>query len=132
MTRATLDANVVSALMRDPTGAIARRIEAQTEAVSVSIIVAAELRYGAAKKVSERLTASLDRVLGGLEIEPVSAPVDVVYGHLRARLESLGQPMDANDLLIAAHALTLGRVLITDDRAFARVPGLRVENWLGE
>ena len=57
-------------------------------------------------------------------------PVDKVYGLLRYRLEREGRPMDANDLLIAAHALTLDRTLVTDDRAFARVPGLRVENWL--
>jgi len=125
-----LDTNVVSALLRDPAGAVARRIRTLAEPVSVSIIVAAELRYGAARKGSDRLSASLKRVLEGVEIEPLSAPIDAVYGQLRARLERLGRPMGANDLFIAAHALTLGRVLVTDDRAFAHVPGLDVENWL--
>lgn len=124
-----LDTNVVSDLIDDPGGEVAARIRALSTPVSVSIIVAAELRYGAAKKGSERLSASIEQVLGALEIEPIAPPVDTIYGALRAALERAGLPMGANDLLIAAHALTLGRVLITDDRAFAGVPGLVVENW---
>ena len=125
-----LDTNVVSALMRDPRGAVARRIGALPTPISMSIVVASELRYGAAKKGSDRLTATLEQVLAGIDIAPLMGPVDRVYGLLRYRLEREGRPMDANDLLIAAHALTLDRTLVTDDRAFARVPGLRVENWL--
>ena len=124
-----LDTNIVSAIMRDPAGAAARRIAGLSTAVSVSV-AAAELRYGAAKKGSARLTATLERVLGAIEIEPLSLPVDVVYGRLRLALERGGQPMDANDLFIAAHALSLDRVLATADQAFDRVPGLKVENWL--
>jgi tRNA(fMet)-specific endonuclease VapC len=125
-----LDTNVVSALMRDPRGAVAGRIAALPAPVSLSVVVAAELRYGAAKRGSDRLTSTLERVLGAMEIEPLSTPVDIVYGQLRRRLERDGRPMGVNDLLIAAHALTLGRVLVSDDRAFADVPGLRLENWL--
>jgi len=125
-----LDTNIVSAIMRDPAGAAARRIAGLSTAVSVSVAAAAELRYGAAKKGSARLTATLERVLGAIEIEPLSLPVDVVYGRLRLALERGGQPMDANDLFIAAHALSLDRVLATADQAFDRVPGLKVENWL--
>jgi len=125
-----LDTNIVSAIMRDPAGAAARRIAGLSTAASASVVVAAELRYGAAKKGSARLTATLERVLGAIEIEPLSLPVDVVYGRLRLALERGGQPMDANDLFIAAHALSLDRVLATADQAFDRVPGLKVENWL--
>ncbi len=125
-----LDTNVVSAMMREPQGKLARRISALPDAVSVSVIVAGELRYGAARKGSERLTASLEQVLGAIEIEPLTEPVDMVYGHLRHQLEREGQPLDANDLLIAAHALTLDRLLVSADLAFNRVRGLRVENWL--
>lgn len=125
-----LDTNTVSALVNDPGGAVAERIRALSARVSVSIVVAAELRYGAAKKGSARLNAAVGRMLGALEIEPMLPPVDSVYGALRERMERAGLPMGANDLLIAAHALALGRALVTDDRAFARVPGLTVENWL--
>ena len=57
-------------------------------------------------------------------------PADQRYAEIRAALEALGKPLAANDLFIAAHALALNCVLITDDRAFERVPGLAVENWL--
>jgi len=125
-----LDTNVVSALMREPGGAVARRIGALATAVSVSVVVAAELRYGAARKGSARLTAAVETILGAIEIEPFAPPADLVYAHLRYRMEHEGRPFGGNDLLIAAHALTLDRGLATGDRAFERVPGLRVENWL--
>ena len=130
MSEVMLDTNIVSALINDPGGELSARIAALETAVSVSVIVAAELRYGAAKRGSARLTAAVTRVLDALPIEPVSPPVDLVYGALRDRLERDGVTMGANDLLIAAHALTLGRALASHDGAFARVPGLRVEDWL--
>jgi tRNA(fMet)-specific endonuclease VapC len=62
---------------------------------------------------------------------PFDAPADTAYGLLRARLEQSGKPIGANDLLIAAQALSLGHVLVTDnEREFGRVAGLRCENWL--
>ena len=57
--------------------------------------------------------------------------IDAVYGVIRAGLERTGQPIGANDLLIAAHALALGLTVVTDnEREFSRINGLRVENWL--
>jgi tRNA(fMet)-specific endonuclease VapC len=125
-----LDTNIVSALMREPGGAVARRIGALATAVSVSVVVAAELRYGAARKGSSRLTSAVETILGAIDIEPLAPPADLVYARLRHRMEHAGQPLGGNDLLIAAHALTLDRGLATDDRAFERVPGLHIENWL--
>ena len=94
-------------------------------------MVAAELRYGSEKKGSPRLTAQLAAVLSALEVLPFDAPADSTYGLLRARLEQRGKPIGANDLLIAAQALALGHVLVTDnEREFARVDGLSCENWL--
>jgi tRNA(fMet)-specific endonuclease VapC len=99
--------------------------------VCTSIVVAAELRYGAAKKGSARLTAQLEAVLQALPVLAFEAPADATYGRLRAELEKAGQPIGGNDLLIAAHAMTLGQTLVTDnEREFARVTGLRCENWL--
>jgi tRNA(fMet)-specific endonuclease VapC len=125
-----LDTNIVSALMREPGGAVARRIEEVATAVSVSVVVAAELRYGAARKGSARLTTAVEAILGAIDIEPFAPPADLVYAHLRCRMEREGRPLGGNDLFIAAHALTLDRGLATDDRAFERVPGLHIENWL--
>jgi tRNA(fMet)-specific endonuclease VapC len=99
--------------------------------VCTSIIVAAELRYGAAKRGSARLSAQLDAVLGALEVLPFEAPADSVYGVLRARLEQAGQPIGGNDLLIAAQVIALGCILVTDnEREFARVDEIPRENWL--
>ncbi len=126
-----LDANVVSDLVRRPQGAIAERIRAVGESeVATSIIVAAELRFGAARKGSERLASQLEAILRVLEVLPFEAPADWVYGDIRAQLEVAGQPLGANDLLIAAQALSGGFTLVTDDQAFARVPNLNIENWL--
>ena len=99
--------------------------------VCTSIVVVAELRYGAAKKQSARLTTQLDVVLGALEVLPLEAPVDTTYGMLRARLERAGRPIGGNDLLIAAQALSLGYTIVTDNEAeFAQVKDLHRENWL--
>jgi tRNA(fMet)-specific endonuclease VapC len=99
--------------------------------VATSIIVAAELRYGAAKKGSPRLTAQVEAVLGAIEVLPFEEPADAVYGVLRARLEQKGQPIGGNDLLIAAQAVSLGFMLVTgNEREFAKVDDLHCENWL--
>jgi len=130
--RYLLDTNMVSDLVRNPQGKVAEHIRKVGEAqVCTSIIVAAELRYGAAKKGSPRLTAQLEAVLGALEILPFETPADAIYGLVRARLEQAGEPIGANDLLIAAQALSLGYTIITDnEREFGYVQDLRRENWL--
>lgn len=127
-----LDTNILSDLIRHPGGLVARRVEqvGQKE-IFTSIIVAAELRYGCAKKGSSKL---LERVQGLLETIPVLSldmPSDAQYGLIRAELEAAGQPIGMNDLLIASHALALGLTLVTDKTSeFSRVRGLKVENWL--
>jgi len=126
-----LDTNVISELVRHPHGRLADRIAAVSEQhVCTSIIVAAELRYGAVRKASARLAAQLEAVLAAIDVLALEPPVDSVYGELRARLER-GQSIGANDLLIAAHALTLGHTVVTDnEREFSRIVDLRIENWL--
>jgi tRNA(fMet)-specific endonuclease VapC len=129
--RFLLDTNIVSDLMRHPRGKIFDRIsEVGEDDVCTSIVVASELRYGVTRKKSARLTSQLEAVLGALEVLPLEAPVDAVYGVIRAGLELAGQPIGANDLLIAAHTLALDLTLVTDNaREFSRIDGLRVENW---
>lgn len=130
--RYLLDTNIVSDLVRYPQGRVVERIRQIGETqVCTSIIVAAELRYGATKKGSPRLAAQLEAVLGALDVLPFEAPADATYGLLRTRLEAAGQPIGGNDLLIAAQALTLEHTLVTDnEREFARIEGLRCANWL--
>ena len=130
--RYLLDTNIVSDLIRNPQGRIAEHIRKVGEAqVCTSIIVAAELRYGAAKKRSPRLSAQLEAVLGGLEVLPFEAPADVAYGLIRTRLEEAGRPIGGNDLLIAAQAVALGHTIVTDNEVeFAPIDSLPQENWL--
>jgi tRNA(fMet)-specific endonuclease VapC len=130
--RFLLDTNIMSDLVRHPRGKISDRIaEVGEEHVCTSIIVAAELRFGATRKNSSPLTAQLEAVLGAIDVLALEAPVDAVYGVIRASLERTGQPIGANDLLIAAHALILGHAVVTDnEREFLRIDDLRVENWL--
>jgi tRNA(fMet)-specific endonuclease VapC len=130
--RYLLDTNIVSDMIRNPQGKVALRIRKIGEAkVCTSIIVAAELRYGAAKKRSAQLSSQMELVLGAIEILPFESPADKFYGNIRAQLELAGRPIGANDLLIAAQTLALGYTIVTDnDKEFARVPGLPHENWL--
>jgi len=132
MSRYLLDTNIVSDLVRNPTGRAAGHIfRIGEEAVCTSIVVAAELRYGAAKKESRRLSRQLDAILERLEILPVEQPADSVYAALRVNLEKRGTIIGANDLLIAAHTVALGYTLVTDnEREFSRVASLTIENWL--
>ncbi len=130
--RFLLDTNIVSDLVRNPQGRAAAKIaELGEDAVATSIIVAAELRYGAAKKGSARLAAQLESILTAIEIIPLEAPADAAYGAVRVALEAAGTPIGANDLLIAAQTLALDMVLVTNnEKEFGRVNGLSIENWL--
>ena len=132
MTGYLLDTNILSDLVRNPQGVVAARIaQIGDDAIRTSIIVAAELRFGAAKKGSERLTLQLERILSAIDIQPFDAPADAAYARLRVQLEAAGAPIGGNDVLIAAHALATDCTLVTDNvREFTRVGGLRVENWL--
>lgn len=127
-----LDTNILSDLVRNPAGKAAQRLRAVGEdAVCTSIIVAAELRYGAAKRGSAQLLKRVEDVLAEIPVLPFDVPADAEYGGIRAGLEAEGRLIGGNDLLIAAHALALGAAIVTaNDREFRRVPGLLVENWL--
>ena len=130
--RYLLDTNILSDLVRHPQGRVAEQIRHVGESeVCTSIIVAAELRFGAAKRGSARLTAQLEAVLSALAVVPLEQPADEAYGTIRAQLEQAGTPISGNDLLIAAHAKALGCTMVTDnEREFRRVKELACENWL--
>ena len=132
MTGYLLDTNILSDLVRNPDGTAARRLAGVGEdAVATSVVVAAELRYGAARRGSPRLTERVEALLAEMQVLPLAPPVDAIYGRLRAALEAAGTPIGGNDLLIAAHALTLARTMVTANRReFDRVEGLPIENWL--
>ena len=127
-----LDTNIISDLIRDPQGKAAQRVARMgDENICTSIIVAAELRYGCAKSGSKKLSKAVDDMLGEIAIVPFDVPVDERYGLIRSALETAGTPIGGNDMLIAAHALAVGAVMVTANMSeFRRVKGLKVENWL--
>jgi len=127
-----LDTNVISELIRDPQGKAAKRIERVGETnICTSIIVAAELRYGCAKKGSKRLLKAVEDLLSEIEVLPFEVPADAEYGAIRSQLENAGRLIGGNDLLIAAHASAIGATIVTANTdEFRRVRGLKVENWL--
>lgn len=132
MTRYMLDTNIISDLVRNPQGKAAKRIAKVGEAaICTSIIVAAELRYGCAKSGSQRLRKAVEDLLGEISVLPFDVPADAEYGAIRSRSEAGGTPIGSNDLLIAAHACATGATIVTSNAGeFARVRGLKVENWL--
>jgi tRNA(fMet)-specific endonuclease VapC len=128
-----LDTNIISHIMRQPGGLAARRADLidTDERLCTSVIVQFELRFGLEKNPSKRLQTSYDVTMAGIDVLPLDSSAAAEYARIRATLESMGKPIGANDLLIAAHALALDATLVTDNEAeFRRVPGLKVENWL--
>jgi tRNA(fMet)-specific endonuclease VapC len=135
VTQYLLDTNILSDLLKNPRGKVARKISSlpslERGSLATSIVVAAELRYGAAKSGSSILAARVNQLLNAIEILPLEPNTDVHYGRIRAELEKAGTPIGGNDLLIAAQVLAINAVLVTDNvREFKRVVGLHVQNWL--
>ncbi len=126
-----LDTNIVSELIRNPGGRAAQRATQAGDTICISIIVAAELCYGCAKKASPALLQRVGEFLSEVPVLPFGIPADSAYGAIRADLEAAGRPIGSNDLLIAAHARSLDATLVTaNTREFQRVTGLSLENWM--
>ena len=130
--RYLLDTNILSDLIRHPHGIVAQRITVVGEAaVCTSIVVVCELRYGAAKKNSPRLTEQVNAVIAAMDVLPYDTPADQAYAEIRQHLAACGQLIGPNDLLIASHALAAKAILVSANVGeFSRVPGLIMDNWL--
>jgi tRNA(fMet)-specific endonuclease VapC len=127
-----LDTNVCIAVIRQrPESALRRLRGKQVGQVGLSTITLAELEFGAAKsQQAARARAALREFLLPLEVVPFDEAAADTYGTVRAAMEKKGRPIGPLDTLIAAHALALGTVLVTNNtREFRRVPGLSVEDW---
>ena len=129
-----LDANIISNLVRFPTGVVFEQLnKIGYENVFTSIIVTAGIKFGVEKNGSRELALKVNAVLSRIPVASFEAPADEFYAKTRAHLEKLRNTIGPNDLLIASHALAIGAIIVTNnEREFARVPGLKVENWLRE
>ncbi len=99
--------------------------------IGISVMTLAELEFGVSKSLHQkRNRQALEQFVDPLEVATFDDKAARVYGELRGKLEAKGQLIGSMDLLIAAHALSLGvRIATNNEREFKRVPGLRVENW---
>jgi tRNA(fMet)-specific endonuclease VapC len=130
--RYLLDANICIYIAKQRPPGVARRFARLTAgSVGMSLITYGELRYGAEKSQrSAEARAIIDRLVELIPVLEPDAEVGATYGRLRAHLERSGAPIGNNDLWIAAHALTLGVTLVSNNtRAFERVPKLKLQNW---
>lgn len=132
--RYLVDTNIASAAISDGAGSVARLISSlDSKSVVTSVIVAGELRFGAAKKGSAALTERVEQLLNMLTVLPIDTDTTHHYANIRTSLERAGRPIGQNDLWIAAHARAHDLILVTDNVGeFSRVDGLQIENWLRE
>ena len=127
-----LDTNIcIYVIKRKPAHVLERFRVAEIGSVGISAITFSEMMFGAAKsRWPEQNRAALVQFAAPLEILSYDDAAAQHYGELRATLERQGTPIGSMDMLIAAHALSLGCVLVTNnEREFSRVPRLRIENW---
>lgn len=126
------DTNICIYLIRQrSTRALERFEEFEVGEIGVSVITVSELRYGVQKSARRQQNSrALEQFLLPLEVVGFSEEATKDYGRIRAALERQGTPIGPLDTLIAAHALSLGTTLVTNNtREFERVPGLRIEDW---
>ena len=130
-----LDTNICIALIRQrPAGLLQRLTALEPGEVGLSSITLAELIYGAAKSSqTEQNLAALEQFLLPLELVNFDDSAATAYGQIRAGLEREGKVIGSMDMLIAAHALGLNTILVTNNtKEFSRVSGLLLEDWISE
>lgn len=130
--RYMLDTNIVAyAKNNRPEVVYERMSRFGPEDLCVSAITLAELEYGVFNSSNpERNQLALTLFLANIEVVPFDDDAAVEYGRIRADLRRKGTPIGANDLMIAAHAKSLGVTLVTNNtREFGRVEGLMLEDW---
>ncbi len=133
MMRYMLDTNIcIYIIKKKPQHVIDRFMEHQVSEIGISSITLSELEYGAVKSARpEQNKIALAQFVAPIEISPYDDDAALQYGNIRAHLERHGTPIGSLDLLIAAHALSLDSVLITNNESeFRGVPELKLDNWV--
>ena len=125
-----LDTNTVSNLIRHHPALARRVVAAPMASLCISVITEAELHFGLAKRPeAKRLHLAVREFLRRVDVLPWDRSAAERYGTLRAEIERKGRILAPLDLQIAAHAVSLGAILVTGDRAFRQVTGLQLEDW---
>jgi tRNA(fMet)-specific endonuclease VapC len=130
MTAFMLDTDISSYIIKRRPATLADKFEKHAEALSVSMMTAAELRFGAEKAGRSKLAELVEAYLERLAILDWTKEVSVHYARIRSQLERSGKPIGNMDLLIASHAVSQGMTLVTNNlKHFSTVAGLKVEVW---
>lgn len=132
MLRYLLDTNVCICVLRDRPPSARERFNAEAESLAISSVTLAEVFHGAAKSAQPTATRrEVERFAARLAVLPFGAEAAAHYGDIRADLERKGSVIGPYDLMIAAHARSLGLIVVTGNLGeFRRVDGLRCEDWL--
>lgn len=128
-----LDTNIcIYIIKQQPVSVLKRFLEYRIGDIGISSITLSELRYGVAKSTHQEKNAkALDEFIIPLEVVSFDEEAAHVYGDIRATLEKAGTPIGAMDMLIAAHAVSLGISLVTNNsREFVRIPALNIVDWI--
>jgi tRNA(fMet)-specific endonuclease VapC len=130
MTGYMLDTDISSYIIKRRPATLVEKFEKYAETLNVSVITAAELRFGADKAGRPKLTQLVEEYLERLAILDWTNEVTTHYAWIRSELERSGKPIGNMDLLIAAHAVSQGMTLVTNNiKHFSSVAGLKVEVW---
>lgn len=131
ISRFMLDTNAVSSFMHGRNVELDTRIAAHTKStLCISAVTYGETMYGVRNRPEAvRLAAAAEILFKMVDILPWTVEVADSYGELRATMRRAGASLQALDMLIAAHAVSAGAVLVTADKAFRHVPGLEIEDW---
>ena len=130
MTRYMLDTNAISYFTRGNDNVQRAILARDYSELCISSIVEAELLYGIERNPrSTRVARIVREFLSRIESLPWTSQEAGCFSITRTRMEAVGKTLDLNDMLIAAHALSIGATLVTSDRAFRHVPGLDIEDW---
>ena len=129
--RYLLDTNTVSYAIKGTVHRVRERLQkAPVSDVAISVITEAELRFGIAKyPAATRLKVIVEEFLSLVDIRPWDSDAARRYATLRAIVEREGRPIGNLDVMIAAHTMALGAVLVSGDRVFRRIKGLLIEDW---
>jgi tRNA(fMet)-specific endonuclease VapC len=126
-----LDTNTASYVIKGNIPSVRHRlVRVPMAQVFISSVTEGELRYGVARRPgATKLQQIVEEFLLRVTVLPWDSEAAKQYGNLRAELERLGQPMGNLDLMIGSHALAVGAILATNDRAFSRIKKLKLEDW---
>ena len=131
--RYMLDTHAVSHLIKKHSAMLARVTAVPMASLCISSITEGELLFGLAKRPAARqLQIVVQEFLKRVAVLPWDSTVAAHYGRLRAELETKGKPLAPLDMLIGAHAESVGAVLVTSDKAFRQLSALQIEDWTGD